>query len=247
MSQVVAVVGATGRMGTLISGIVQGEPALQLGPALHRGDDLATLRQADLVVDVTAPQYSPSVVEAAAAAGLPILVGTSGWSEERLRGVRAARSDDSPAVLVVPNFALGAVLAGMFAEQAARWFDSVEIVEAHHPGKADSPSGTAVATAERIAAARRELGPVVAPHTDQRARGQQVGSVPVHSVRLAGLLARQEVMFGGRGEVLTIRHDTSSPEAYAAGIRLALHALPTLTGVTVGLESLLLPPAGSAA
>ena len=242
MSRIVAVVGATGRMGRLISGIVQTDPAFQLGPALHRGDDLTALAEADLVVDVTAPQHSPTVVTAAMTAGRPILVGTSGWSEERLRTLRTGRTDRSPAVLVVPNFALGAVLAGMFAEQAARWFDSVEIVEAHHPGKTDSPSGTAVATAERIAAARGELGPVVAPHTDQRARGQQVGSIPVHSVRLAGLLARQEVLFGGRGEVLTIRHETSSPDAYTAGIRLALAALPALTGVTVGLESLLLAP-----
>lgn len=245
MPTIVAVVGATGRMGRLISDIVRADPSLELGPALHRGDDLQRVGTADLVVDVTAPQYSPAVVDAAAAAGTPVLVGTSGWSEERLRGLRAGRSERSPAVLVVPNFALGAVLAGMFAEQAAQWFHSVEIVEAHHPGKADSPSGTAVATAERIAAARVALGPVVAPHGDQRARGQQVGGVPVHSVRLAGLLARQEVLFGGRGEVLTVRHETSSPDAYIAGIRLALAALPTLTGLTVGLDSLLGPPTGS--
>jgi 4-hydroxy-tetrahydrodipicolinate reductase len=131
------------------------------------------------------------------------------------------------------------VLAGRFAEQAAVWFESIEIVEAHHAGKADSPSGTAVATAERIAAARAELGPVAAPHTDQRARGQQVGSVPIHSLRLDGVLAKQDVLFGGTGELLTISHETVSPSAYAAGIRLAVRALPGLSGVTVGLESLL--------
>jgi 4-hydroxy-tetrahydrodipicolinate reductase len=143
----------------------------------------------------------------------------------------------------VPNFSIGAVLAGAFAEQAAAWYDSIEIVEAHHAGKADSPSGTAVATAERINAARTELGPVVAPHTDQRARGQQVGSVPVHSLRVSGVLARQDVLFGGAGELLTVRHETLSPAAYVAGIRLALQALDRIQGVVVGLEQLLLPTA----
>ena len=131
-------------------------------------------------------------------------------------------------MLIVPNFSVGAALAARFAEQAAVWFESIEIVEAHHAGKTDSPSGTAVATAERIAAARADLGPVAAPHTDQRARGQQVGSVPIHSLRLDGVQAKQDVLFGGTGELLTIRHETVSPSAYAAGIRLAVRALPGL-------------------
>ena len=143
------------------------------------------------------------------------------------------------AVLIVPNFSLGSVLATRFAEQAARWFDSAEIIEAHHAGKSDSPSGTAVRTAERMAAARGDLGPVSAPHVDQRARGQQVAAIPVHSLRLDGVVARQDVLFGGPGELLTIRHDTTSPVAYQAGILLALRALPGVQGVQVGLESLL--------
>ena len=158
---------------------------------------------------------------------------------DRIGSLRAGRGDDSPAVLIVPNFSVGAVLAARFAEQAATWFESIEIVEAHHAGKADSPSGTAVATAERIAAARSELGPVAAPHTDQRARGQQVGSVPIHSLRLDGVQAQQSVLLGGPGELLTLKHETTSPVAYAAGIRLALRALPGLSGVVVGLEPLL--------
>ena len=145
-------------------------------------------------------------------------------------------------MLIVPNFSIGAVLAGRFAQQAATWFDSIEIVEAHHAGKADSPSGTAVATAERMNAARADLGPVAAPHTDQRSRGQQVGSIPVHSLRLDGVLAKQDVLFGAAGELLTIRHETISPAAYAAGLRLAIGAMPTLSGVTIGLESLLFAP-----
>ena len=125
-----------------------------------------------------------------------------------------------------------------FAEQAATWYESIEIVEAHHAGKADSPSGTAVATAERIAAARADLGPVAAPHTDQRARGQQVASVPIHSLRRPGVIARQETILAGAGESLTIVHDTIEPAlAYGPGIRLALAAARHASGVIVGLDS----------
>ena len=237
MSRLV-VVGAHGRMGRLIDEVVAGMDGHEVVQRIGSADPLVLAPEADAVVDVTLPQVSPDVVRAAGEASLPVLVGTSGWSAERLGPLRA-RGEDAPAVLVVPNFSIGAVLAARFAEQAATWFDSIEIVEAHHAGKADSPSGTAVATAERIAAARAGLGPVSAPHPDQRARGQQVGSVPVHSLRLDGVLAQQEVLLGGPGEVLTITHRTGSPEAYRAGIRLAVEALPRLRGLVVGLEPLL--------
>lgn len=234
-----AVVGADGRMGHLIAEVVGELPDAAVVQRIGAADPLEFAADVDAVVDVTLPQVSPLVVAAATDAGLPVLVGTSGWSGERIGSLRAGRAADAPAVLIVPNFSVGAVLAGRFAEQAAVWFESIEIVEAHHAGKADSPSGTAVATAERIARARADLGPVAAPHTDQRARGQQVASVPIHSLRLDGVQAKQDVLFGGTGELLTIRHETLSPSAYAAGIRLAVRALPGLTGVTVGLEPLL--------
>jgi 4-hydroxy-tetrahydrodipicolinate reductase len=234
-----AVVGAAGRMGRLVTEVVDGMPDAAVVQAIGSRDPLEFAAEVDAVVDVTLPQVSPTVVAAATAAGLPVLVGTSGWSGDRIGALRGGRDAAAAAVLIVPNFSIGAVLAARFAEQAATWFESIEIVEAHHAGKADSPSGTAVATAERIAAARAELGPVSAPHTDQRARGQQVGSVPIHSLRLEGVQATQDVLFGGSGELLTIRHETVSPTAYAAGIRAALTALPTLSGVTVGLETLL--------
>ncbi|RIX31447.1 4-hydroxy-tetrahydrodipicolinate reductase [Amnibacterium setariae] len=227
-------------MGRLVAEVVDGMADAEVVQRVGSADALRFDEAVDAVVDVTLPQVSPDVVAAATAAGLPVLVGTSGWSGERIGSLRAGRPEDAPAVLIVPNFSVGAVLAARFAEQAATWFESIEIVEAHHAGKADSPSGTAVATAERIAAARSELGPVSAPHTDQRARGQQVASVPIHSLRLDGVQAKQDVLLGGPGELLTIRHETTSPVAYAAGIRLAIAALPALTGVTVGLEPLLL-------
>ncbi len=228
-------------MGRLVDEVVAGMPDAEVVHRLRSGDAL-DFGDADAVVDVTLPHVSPEVVRAAGSAGLPVLVGTSGWSAERVAQLRYDRGDGSPAVLIVPNFSVGAVLAARFAEQAATWFDSIEIVEAHHAGKADSPSGTAVATAERIAAARAAIGPVAAPHTDQRARGQQVGSIPVHALRLDGVLAKQEVLFGGTGELLTITHQTQSPAAYAAGIRLAVQALPGLSGVVTGLEELLFGP-----
>jgi 4-hydroxy-tetrahydrodipicolinate reductase len=142
-------------------------------------------------------------------------------------------------VVVIPNFALGSVVATHLAAIAARYFESIEIVEAHHAAKVDSPSGTAVRTAELIGHARADLGPVVAPHTDQRARGQQVASVPIHSLRLQGVVARQEVHLGGTGEVVTITHDTLSPSAYEAGILLGLRAAAQTSGLVVGLDSLL--------
>ncbi len=225
-------------MGRLVAEVVEGLPDAEVVQRIGSTDPLV-FEDVDAVVDVTLPQVSQAVVAAATAAGLPVLVGTSGWSSERITSLRANRQPGASAVLIVPNFSVGAVLAARFAEQAAIWFESIEIVEAHHAGKADSPSGTAVATAERIAAARADLGPVAAPHIDQRARGQQVGSVPIHSLRLDGVQAKQDVLFGGQGELLTIRHETTSPIAYAAGIRLAIGALPTLQGVTVGLEPLL--------
>jgi len=183
-----------------------------LGPALEAAghelvDDLAS---ADAMVDFTAPDAALDNVQAAIAAGVPSVVGTSGWDAEAVR--------DAPvAVLYAPNFALGAVLMMRFAEEAARHFPAAEIVELHHETKVDAPSGTAKATAERLG-----------------------GDVPVHSVRLPGLVAHQEVLFGGPGQLLTIRHDTLSREAFVPGVLLALDKLGALPpGLTVGLEALL--------
>jgi 4-hydroxy-tetrahydrodipicolinate reductase len=195
---------------------------------------------ADVVVDVTVPGVSQKVVEYALTNGRNVLVGTSGWSAERITGLKRLLGDEpSNGVVVIPNFSLGSVLATSFATMAARFYDSIEIVEAHAARKVDSPSGTAVRTAELMAAARASRGPVAAPHTDQRARGQQVASIPVHSLRLAGVVAKQDVIFGGTGEVLTLTHETISPSSYTQGILVALRAAAVARGVTVGLESLI--------
>jgi 4-hydroxy-tetrahydrodipicolinate reductase len=236
----VAITGATGRMGRLVSRLVDEADDLEFVAGLDSSSDLAELLSADAVVDVSVPAASPTIVEYAIANGLSALVGTSGWTAERIASLQA-RVDENPeiGVILVPNFSLGAALATRFAAIAARHFDSIEIVEAHGAAKIDSPSGTAIRTAEIIAAARTDRGLVAAPHTEQRARGQQVGGVPVHSIRLRGVVAKQEVLLGGEGEVLTIGHETLSSAAYEAGILLALRALPAARGLTVGLDDLL--------
>lgn len=236
----VAVVGASGRLGSLACTLIEHQPDLALVARLDSRSDLGEMLGADVVLDVTTPGVSPTVVDHAVRAGLKVLVGTSGWSEDRVRTVRTLlQAHPDAGVVVIPNFSLGSVLATHFATIAARYFESIEIVETHHAAKVDSPSGTAVRTAELIGHARAELGPVVAPHTDQRARGQQVASVPIHSLRLQGAVARQDVHFGGTGEVLTLTHETLSPSSYEVGILLGLRAAINTTGLVVGLDALI--------
>lgn len=240
MAYSVAVVGASGRMGTLATRLIEASDDFEVHSRLGSRDSLDAIDGADLVLDVTLPAVSPDVVEAAVSRGIPVLVGTSGWTAERLQRVRSRLGDDPKlGVIVVPNFSLGSVVATRLATIAAPYFESIEIIESHHAGKSDSPSGTAIRTAEQIAEARAEHGPVAAPYADQRARGQQVASVPVHSLRLAGVLAEQQVIFGGVGETVRISHQTVSDASYEAGILLALRALPEARGLVVGLDALL--------
>ncbi len=241
----VAVVGATGRLGGLVASVVESLDGFELVAALSSRDGAheappSVFAGAAIVVDVTVPALSPAIVDTALASGANVLVGTSGWSADRLGRLRAGLEDrPEQGVLVVPNFSIGSVLATHLATIAAPWFPSAEIVETHHAGKIDSPSGTAVRTAELIADARRAVGPVDAPHVDQRARGQQVASVPVHSLRLPGVKAVQDVLLSGPGETVTIRHDTTDDVAYLAGIRAALTGVGDTRGLQVGLGSVL--------
>lgn len=220
--------------------LIEREDDLELVARLGSASSLEEMLGADVLVDMTLPAVSPDIVAFAVDNGLNVLVGTSGWSADRILDLerRVAKHEGSGAV-VIPNFSLGSALGTAFATVAARFFDSIEIIEAHGEGKVDSPSGTAVRTAELIGAARAERGPVDAPHTDQRARGQQVASVPIHSMRMRGVVAQQQVVFGGTGETLTIRHDTVGSESYEAGILLALRAAAGATGVIVGLDRLI--------
>ncbi len=238
MSTRVAIVGGTGRLGSVVRRVVDELDDFEVAAVLTSQSEIDEIAAADLVVDVSTPAVSIDVVRAAIERGMNVLVGTSGWSEERIALVRPLALAADTGVVFVPNFSLGSVLGSALAAAAGPFFPSIEIVEAHHDRKVDSPSGTAVRTAELIAAARTSVGPVEAPHIDQRARGQRVASVPVHSLRRPGVIARQEVILSGPGESLSIVHDTVDPAlAYAPGIRIGLEGARDAKGVIVGLDS----------
>lgn len=246
MSIQVGVLGASGRMGTSVCREVKAADDLDLAAGLGSDDPLETLveRGVQVAVDLTRPDAVMDNVRFCVEHGIHAVVGTSGFDDERLETVRGWLLDaPSVGVLVAPNFAVGAVLMMRFAAQAARFFESVEIVEMHHPDKADAPSGTARQTARMVADARREAG--VGPMPDATtaagvgARGASVDGVPVHSVRARGLLAHQEVLLGATGETLTLRHDSFDRASFMPGVLLAVRAVSSRPGLTVGLEHLL--------
>ncbi|MGN6243012.1 MAG: 4-hydroxy-tetrahydrodipicolinate reductase [Motilibacteraceae bacterium] len=239
----VGVLGARGRMGSQACQAVQAADDLELVAQVDVGDPFAALVDAgaQVAVDLTHPDAVMGNLEQCIGAGIHAVVGTTGFTDERLDTLRG-RLADAPGVgvLVAPNFAMGAVLMMRFAAQAARFFESVEVVELHHPDKADAPSGTARRTAELVAAARREagLGPVPDATTDEYdgARGADVEGVAVHSVRLRGLVAHQEVLLGNPGETLTIRHDSLDRVSFMPGVLLGVRTVGSRPGLTVGLE-----------
>ena len=241
----VGVLGARGRMGATVCAAVEAAQDLDLVAAVDVGDDRAALGKAQVVVDFTRPGAVMDNVRWCVEAGLNVVVGTTGFDDDRLELVRGwLAAAPGVGVLVAPNFGIGAVLMMRFAATAARFFDSVEIIELHHPGKADAPSGTARRTAELIAAARAEAG-LPASGLDATsvelpgARGARAHGVPVHSIRLAGLVAHQEVLLGGSGETLTLRHDSLDRTSFMPGVLLAVRAVVARPGLTVGIDPLL--------
>ncbi|MDQ0613116.1 4-hydroxy-tetrahydrodipicolinate reductase [Microbacterium sp. W4I4] len=240
MTTQVALVGGSGKLGRIIHHVIDELDGFEVRSVLGSASDLSELDGADLVVDASAPAVSIDVVRAAIDRGINVLVGTSGWSQERIAPVRPLVADAEMGVVFIPNFSLGSALGTALAAAAAPFFPSAEIVESHRDTKIDSPSGTAVRTAELMADARDERGPFEAPHGDQRARGQQVAGVPVHSLRRPGVIARQEAILSGAGESLSIVHDTiDSAAAYTPGIRLALPFARDARGIVVGLENII--------
>ncbi|MFJ9683886.1 4-hydroxy-tetrahydrodipicolinate reductase [Streptomyces sp. NPDC101194] len=242
----VAVLGAKGRIGSEAVRAVEAADDMELVAALGRGDKLETLVDsgAQVVVELTHPASVMGNLDFCVRHGIHAVVGTTGWSEERLAQLNTwLAGSPETGVLIAPNFSIGAVLTMKFAEQAARYFESVEVVELHHPNKADAPSGTATRTAQLIAEARRKAG--CAPQPDATAtaldgaRGADVDGVPVHSIRLRGLLAHQEVLLGGEGETLTIRHDSLHHSSFMPGILLGARRVVTTPGLTFGLEHFL--------
>lgn len=242
----VAVLGASGRMGSEAVKAIDAAPDLQLVAALGRDDSLEDLvaAGAQVVVDLTVPESTEQNVAFAVEHGIHAVVGTTGWDGKRLRRLQTlVGQNPDVGVLIAPNFALGSVLATAFAARAARYFESVELIELHHPDKVDAPSGTAERTATLIAEARREAG--VAPSPDATrtardgARGCDIDGIRVHSVRLRGLVAHQEVLFGGVGEQLTIRHDSFHRESFMPGVLLGVREVGSHPGLTVGLDGYL--------
>ncbi|MEO7061957.1 MAG: 4-hydroxy-tetrahydrodipicolinate reductase [Lapillicoccus sp.] len=243
----VAVVGASGRMGSEVCAAVQSAVGLRLVGTYDVGDDLAELGGADVVVEFSVPDASPANVAHCLARGVHVVVGTTGWSAERLVVLQQQVAEAPPSrggtgvgVLIAPNFAIGAILMMTFAQQAARFYESVEVIELHHPEKVDAPSGTAVRTAHLVAAARAAAGlgdvPDATTTDPDGARGARVDGIPVHSVRLRGLVAHQEVLFGGEGEMLTIRQDSFDRSSFMPGVLAGVRGVADHPGLTVGLE-----------
>lgn len=238
----VVVAGSTGRLGTLVCEIVEEHPSFELVERLTSKSAADAGASADIMFDVTNPEVSPEIVKQAIERGQKVIVGTSGWSAARLAELEQLVAETPDAgVIVVPNFSLGSVLGMALAQIAAPYFNSIEIIEAHHAGKIDSPSGTAVRTAELMAEARDAVNAdsLHSPFADQAARGELVAGVPIHSLRLAGASPKQEVRFSGPGEVLNIVTDTFSNDAYRAGIRATLESIAATRGLVIGLDRVL--------
>ena len=238
----VGVLGARGRMGSEVVKAVTEAPDCELVAALDQGDALDALVSAgaQVVVDFTTPDVVMANLEFLIKNNIHVVVGTTGFSADRIATLEKALASSKSGVLIAPNFAIGAILMMEFAEKAAKYFESAEIIELHHPNKVDAPSGTAARTAALISGARKSAGLPAMPDatTDSiaGARGAKVGDVPVHSVRLRGLVAHQEVLFGGLGETLTIRHDSIDRAGFMPGVLLGIREISSHPGLTVGLD-----------
>ncbi|MFV0493835.1 4-hydroxy-tetrahydrodipicolinate reductase [Mycobacterium sp.] len=240
----VGVLGAKGKVGTAMVRAVESADDLTLSAQVDAGDALSLLTDSgtEAVIDFTHPDVVMDNLEFLITNGIHAVVGTTGFTDERIRQVESwLGGNPGAAVLIAPNFAIGAVLTMHFAQQAARYFESVEVIELHHPHKADAPSGTATRTAKLIAEARKGLppNPDATSTALPGARGADVDGIPVHAVRLAGLVAHQEVLFGTEGETLTIRHDSMDRTSFVPGVLLAVRGIAGRPGLTVGLEPLL--------
>ena len=242
----VGVLGALGKVGREVCAAVDSADDMTLVASLDAGDDLQGLVDsgAEAVVDFTHPDAVMGNLAFCIEHGIDAVVGTTGFDDARLQTLRdQVAATPGSGVLIAPNFSIGAILMMRFSAQASRYFESVEIVELHHPDKADAPSGTAARTARLIAEARRDAGLGVPPDATSTgldgARGADVEDIHVHSLRIRGLVAHQEVVLGGPGETLTIRHDSLDRISFMPGVLLGLRRIGSAPGLTVGLETFL--------
>jgi 4-hydroxy-tetrahydrodipicolinate reductase len=242
----VAILGAKGRMGTESVKAISAADDLELVASLDLGDSLDLLKSsgAEVVLDFTHPDSVMKNIEYAINSGIHVVVGTTGIDSQRMDVIKSLLAKNPKVgAIIAPNFALSAVLMMQFAAKAATYFDSVEIIELHHPDKADAPSGTATRTAELISDARAKAKKNAMPDKTSSglagARGAKVGDVPIHSIRLRGLVAHQEVLMGDQGETLSIRHDSIDRSGYMPGVLLAIRSVKTRAGLTFGLENLI--------
>ena len=240
----VSVIGAAGRMGSTVCRTLEAAPDTRLVGRYDVGDDLGDLGGADVVVEFSVPGSAAANVAHCIDRGRHVVVGTTGWTQDALTAVSSQLTDKpGVGVLIAPNFAIGAILMMSFAQQAARFYESVEIVELHHPDKVDAPSGTAARTASLIAGARRDAGlgdvPDATSSDPGGARGARVDGIPVHALRLRGLVAHQEVLLGAAGELLTIRHDSFDRVSFMPGVMAGVRQVGGHPGLTVGLENYL--------
>ena len=242
----VAVLGAKGRMGSESVKAISAANNLDLVASLDLGDSLDLLKSsgAEVALDFTHPDSVMKNIEYAINSGIHVVVGTTGIDSQRMDVIKSLLAKNPKVgAIIAPNFALSAVLMMQFAAKAATYFDSVEIIELHHPDKADAPSGTATRTAELISDARAKAKKSAMPDKTSSglagARGAKVGDVPIHSIRLRGLVAHQEVLMGDQGETLSIRHDSIDRSGYMPGVLLAIRSVKTRAGLTFGLENLI--------
>ncbi|WP_293953133.1 4-hydroxy-tetrahydrodipicolinate reductase [uncultured Corynebacterium sp.] len=242
----VGVLGAKGRVGQTIVASVNEAEDLELVAEVDHGDDMNLLVEAgaQVVVDFTTPNAVMGNLEFCINNGISAVVGTTGFDDERLAQVRSwCQANEGVGVLIAPNFAISAVLTMVFSKQAARFFESAEVIELHHPNKLDAPSGTAIHTAQGIADARREAGMGEQPDATEQAlegsRGANVDGIPVHAVRMSGMLAHEAVIFGTQGQTLTIKQDSYDRNSFAPGVLVGIRNIAHNPGLTIGLENYL--------
>jgi len=243
MTLKVSVVGAKGRMGETTKAAIESDKELTLHAAIDQDDDVKQLLGSDVIVDFTTPEAVMQTLEFAIKNNIHAVVGTTGWNDEKLNKIKDLLKTSKSSIRIVSNFSIGAILMMRFAEEAAKYYESAEIVEIHHPSKKDAPSGTSQSTAKIIADARAKHKMSSQPDSTSTeiagARGASVNDIKIHALRVEGAIAHQETIFGSKGELLTIRHDSFDRESFMPGVLLAVKSVANTPGLTMGINDLI--------